>query len=305
MAAPRDLGQILCAAKDRGPVTVVVACGHDPSALRALSLAEDHGLARSVLVGDPGLIGPALGALPQRLRRAEIADAPDEAAAVRRAVELVRAGAGQLLLKGKTRTDTLMKGVLDRERGLRADRLLSDAFLFEYPGNDGPRRLVCITDGGINIAPDRDAKRQILLNAVDLYHALGEERPKVACLSMVETVVKGHPPGEDAAALAAEAARGGFGACEVEGPLSLDLSISETAVAKKSHAGPVAGRADILLCPDIVSANLLAKSTTYFSGFRLAHVVMGAAAPVLIPSRSDTPEAKLLSIALGALCART
>jgi len=301
MAAPRNLDQILEAAKAKGPVTVVVACGQDGAALKALALAEKEGLARSILVGDAGQIGPALDALPTRLKSAEIADAPDEASAVKRAVELVRAGEGQLLLKGKTQTGTLMKAVLDRETGLRTGRLLSDCFLAEWPAGDASR-LVCITDGGINIAPDREAKRQILLNAVDLYHALGSERPKVSCLTMVENVVKDHAPSEDAAALAEMAARGELGACEVEGPLSFDLSVSPEAVAKKGHQGPVAGQAEILLCPEIVSANLLAKSTTYWCKWRLAHVVMGAAKPVLIPSRSDTPEAKLYSIALGALC---
>jgi len=301
MAAPRDLDAILGAAKARGPVTVVVACGQDGAALKALALAEKEGLARSILVGDAGQIGPALDALPTRLKHAEIADAPDEVSAVKRAVELVRAGEGQLLLKGKTQTGTLMKAVLDRETGLRTGRLLSDCFLAEWPAGKASR-LVCITDGGINIAPDREAKKQILLNAVDLYHSLGSERPKVSCLTMVENVVKDHAPSEDAAALAEMAARGELGACDVEGPLSFDLSVSPEAVAKKGHQGPVAGQAEILLCPEIVSANLLAKSTTYWCKWRLAHVVMGAAKPVLIPSRSDTPEAKLYSIALGALC---
>lgn len=304
MAAPRSLDDILSAAQDRKQATVVVACGQDGAALKALALAEEHHLCRSILVGDPGVIGPAICAMPKRLQNAEIADAADEASALKRAVELVREGEGQVLLKGKTQTAALMKAVLDRDNGLRAGRLLSDAFVFECPAKDGGKRLVCITDGGINIAPDLAAKKEILLNAVELYHFLGFARPRVSCLSMVESVVKGHAPGEDAAALAEMGARGELGDCDVEGPLSLDLSISEEAVAKKGHKGPVAGLADILLCPDIVSANLLAKSTTYWAGFRLAHVIMGAKAPVLIPSRSDTAEAKLYSIALGILCAR-
>ena len=305
MGGPLDLGQILDAAKSRKEAAVVVACGHDKAALKALALAEEHGLCRSILVGDPGLIGPAIDALPKRLQNAEIADAPDEESALKLAVEIMRRKEGQVLLKGKTQTAALMKAVLDRDNGLRTGRLLSDAFVFECPVKGGGKRLACITDGGINIAPDLEAKKQILLNAVELFHFLGFERPRVSCLSMVESVVKGHAPGEDAAALAGMGAKGEFGSCDVEGPLSLDLSISEEAVEKKGHRGPVAGKADILLCPDIVSANLLAKSTTYWAGFRLAHVIMGASAPVLIPSRSDTPEAKLFSIALGILCARS
>ena len=295
-----DLDGVLDAACRKGPFTVVVACGQDPAALGAVAMAEEKGFARSILVGDPGLIGPAIDALPQRLKHAEIVDAADEEAAVQKAVELVRSKAGQILLKGKTQTAALLHAVLDRDKGLRTGRLLSDAFLFELPTKDG-RRLVCITDGGINLTPDLTAKRQILENAVALYHALGFARPRVSVLSAVETVIAGHGPSQDAAALMKMARAGQIVDCEVEGPLSLDLSISAEAVAKKGQAGEVAGRADILLCPEIVSANLLAKSTTYFANYRLAHVIMGAAAPVLIPSRSDTAEAKMLSIALGAL----
>ena len=298
-----NLEAVLAAACKRGPFGVVVACGHDPAALRAIAMAEERGLARGLLVGDPGLIGPAIDALPSRLKDSEIVDAPDEETAVRKAVELVRNGEGKILLKGKTQTGTLMHAVLDREDGLRTGKLLSDAFLFEYPAKDGPR-LVCVTDGGINLAPDLSAKRQILENAVSLYHCLGYARPRVAILSAVEAVLPGHPPSQDAAALTRMAHGGQIIDCEVEGPLSLDLAISPEAAAKKGHKGEVAGRADILLCPEIVSANLLAKSTTYFAGYGLAHVIMGAGAPVLIPSRSDTPEAKLFSIALGALTVR-
>jgi phosphate butyryltransferase len=295
-----DLDAVLAAAKRRGPVPVVVACGHDPAALAAIAVAEEQGLARGLLVGDPGLIGPAIDALPSRLKESEIVDAPDEEAAVRKAVDLVRAGQGRVLLKGKTQTGTLMHAVLDREGGLRTGKLLSDAFVFECPCKDG-KRLVCITDGGINLTPDLAAKKQILENAVTLYHSLGYARPRVAVLSAVETVLPGHGPSQDAQALTRMAHAGQIADCEVEGPLSLDLAISPEAAAKKGHGGEVAGRADILLCPEIVSANLLAKSTTYFANFRLAHVIMGASAPVLIPSRSDTPEAKLLSVALGIL----
>jgi phosphate butyryltransferase len=304
MTAPfTNLDQILEAAVKRGPYPVVVACGHDEAALGALAAAEEKGLARAILVGDPGLIGPALDAMERRLSHAEIVDAPDEESAVKKAVSLVREKAGKILLKGKTQTATLLHAVLDREAGLRTGNLLSDAFLFEYKSPEGPR-LVCITDGGINLTPDLQAKKQILENAVALYHAIGFSRPKVSILSAVETVIAGHAPSQDAVALVRMAQAGQIRDCDVDGPLSLDLSISMASAAKKGSPSPVAGRADILLCPEIVSANLLAKATTYFAGCRLAHVIMGASAPVLIPSRSDTSEAKLLSIALGALMAK-
>ena len=283
-------------------MSVVVACGQDPAALEALSLASEAKLARAILVGDPGLIGPALDSMKSRPIDCEIVDAADEESAAKKAVDLVREKSGDILLKGKIQTATLLHAVLDRESGLRTGRLLSDAFLFEFKAPEGPR-LVCITDGGINLTPDLTAKKQIVENAVDLYHALGFPRPKVSILSAVETALPGHTPSQDAVALTRMAHAGQIRNCEVEGPLSLDLSISLAAVKKKGHPGEVAGRADILVCPDIVAANLLAKGTTYFGHCRLGHVVMGATAPVLIPSRSDTPEAKLFSIALGALMA--
>jgi len=283
--AIRDLDALMAAALARGPVTVVVACAHDAVALEAVRLASSRNLARAVLVGDVRKMqGMPAGA--------ETLHVLDEEDAVRAAVSETRRRPRAILLKGKTRTEVLMRAALDRDRGLRIGRLLSDAFLFEHDG-----RLICVTDGGINVAPDLAAKRQIVENAVVLYHRLGIPVPRVAALSAVETVIPGHAASEDAAALA----RMAWDGCVVEGPLSLDLALSPEAAAAKGHGGEVAGRADILLCPDIVSANLLAKSTTWLGGRRLAHVVMGAMAPILIPSRSDDAEAKLHSIALGAL----
>lgn len=295
---PVTFAEVIAMAKKKGPLPVVCAEAHDPAALSALLQAEEEGIATPILVGDPGKIRPAIEELGKKFRSAEIVDSPDEKSSVERAVELIRGGEAKILLKGKVQTGTLMKGVLDREKGLRKGSLLSDAFLFESKVDDN-RKLICITDGGINIAPDLNAKKQILLNAVEVYHKLGFERPRVSCLSMVENVVEGHSPSEEGFKLQEMAKNGEIAGCAVEGPLSLDLSISRKAAKKKGVASEVAGEADILLCPEIVSANLLAKSTTYFANLPLGHIVMGATHPVLIPSRSDTPQAKLNSIALA------
>lgn len=296
-----DLNQVLQEALKRGPVKVAVASGQDAAALEALALAEEKGLAAAILVGDRAAIEAALGKMTKKLKSAEVAEAPDEDTAAKKAVALVREGQAHIVLKGKTQTKVLMKAALDKEAGLRTGRVLSDAFVFEYPDPALGPRLVCITDGGITVAPDLEQKRQIIENAVQLYHALGYEKPRVACLNAVETPIPDHKPSEDAVALQKMWEEGKITGCYVEGPLSLDLSISLAAAEKKGHKTEVAGRADILLCPEIVSANLLAKATTYFAGYRLAHVTMGATAPILIPSRADTAEAKFLSIALGAL----
>ncbi len=295
----RDLDDLLAAACARGPVTVAVACGEDPAAIEALLAAEQAGLARGVLVGDPERIRAALGSArevagvdrgqPESFR-IEPASSAEQAA--ERAVELVRDGQAEILLKGAIPSGPILHAVLSHEHGLRRGRLLSDCFLFEHY-----RRLICVTDGGMNVAPDLEAKRQILLNAVELFHALGYDRPRVAVMSAVEAVLPDHAPSQDAVALSAMA----WSDCIVEGPLSLDLAVSPAAAIKKHMESAVAGRADILLCPDLVSANMLAKATTQFARARLAHVVMGATAPVLIPSRSDNAEAKLFSIALGSM----
>ena len=297
----RTFDEVVAAALARGEIAVAVAAGHDPAALEACALAEETGLGRSILVGEPALIEKALAAMPEPLARAEVVAADGEEGAAAKAVALVREGKADVALKGKVDTATFMKAVLDGERGLRTDRLVSDEFVFEYPDPEVGTRLVCITDGGITIAPTLEQKKQIIENAVALYHALGFERPRVALLSMVEKPVTGHQPSEDAVALTAMNQRGEITGCVVEGPLSLDLSISMEAVRKKGYESEVAGRADILVVPEIISGNLLAKGTTYFAHYRLAHAMMGTAKPVLIPSRSDTAEAKFHSLALCAL----
>jgi phosphate butyryltransferase len=297
----RTFEEVVAAALARGEIGIAVAAGHDPAALEACALAEETGLGRSILVGEPALVEEALAAMPKPLARAEIVAADGEEGAAQKAVELVREGEADVALKGKVDTATFMKAVLDGERGLRTDRLISDQFVFEYPDPEVGTRLVCITDGGVTIAPTLEQKKQIIENAVALYHALGFERPRVALLSMVEKPVAGHQPSEDAVGLAAMNKRGEIEGCVVEGPLSLDLSISMEAVRAKGYESEVAGRADILVVPEIISGNLLAKGTTYFAHYRLAHAMMGTAKPVLIPSRADTPEAKFHSLALCAL----
>jgi len=296
----KTLDDVLAAAMAQAPYKVAVAAGHDEAALQALALAEEKGLATAYLVGEEPLIKEALARMPKPLAKAEIIPAAGEEDAAKKAVELVRTGKAHMVLKGKLQTKAIMRAVLDREAGLRKGRLLSDAFVCEYAAPEGTR-LLCITDGGINVAPDLEGKKQLILNAVELYHALGFPRPRVAVLNAVETPIPDHKPSEDAVALQKMWEEGQLPDCAVEGPLSLDLSVSVAAAAKKGHQTEVAGRADILLCPEIVSANLLAKGTTYFAGYRLAHVTMGATKPVLIPSRADTAEAKFYSIALSAL----
>jgi phosphate butyryltransferase len=234
----------------------------------------------------------------------ELVKAPDDHAAARRAVEMVRAGEVAVLVKGRLQTADLLHAVLDRATGLRTGRLLSDVLVADHPISQAPR-LLGVTDGGVNVAPSLEQKKEIILNAVALFQRLGYARPRVACLCAVETVTGAMPHTQDAQRLAEMNARGEIPGCLVSGPLALDNALSPDAARAKRIDHPVAGRADILLVPTIETGNALGKAFTYCAHRSVAHVIVGAMAPVLIPSRVERPEDKLTSIALGVLAAGT
>jgi phosphate butyryltransferase len=279
---------------------VVIAAGQDRVALEAAALAEDEGLARCVLVGDEHRIEALLWDLDRDPRDFQIVNRQELQDAVATAVELVRSGQGHILMKGKVTSGDLMREVLHRERGLRTGRLLSDVFLFDSPLPGDPR-LLGITDGGVNLAPDLDAKTGILENALEVFRALGYEKPKVAVLSAIEQVNPDLPSTVHAARLAKMAEEGFFGSCEVAGPLAMDLAVSVEAARRKEVDNPVAGVADILLFPNIEAANIAAKTVQYMVPLEPGHLVMGASAPVLIPSRAESARAKANAVALGRL----
>ena len=247
-----------------------------------------------LLVGDRKRIEPAL---PDRAGT-EIVDRPGVEDSLAAAVELLGEGAADILMKGSMDTASLIKAALRPESRLRTGRLLSDVFLFEYDARQ-ENKLVMITDGGLNIAPDLAAKVELIRNAVEVAHALGNANPKVAVLAATELVQPNMPATVDAAALVKMNERGEIHGCVVYGPLALDNALDEDAAREKRIASPVAGVAEILVCPNIECANALAKSTTYIGHARLAHVIVGARIPILIPSRADNRDAKLLSFALG------
>lgn len=228
----------------------------------------------------------------------EILDHPDIQECLRVAMGLLRDGNADILLKGSVDTGTLMKVALQAESGLRTSRLLSDVFVFEYTPRAG-NKLVMITDGGLILAPDLKAKVELIRNAVEVAHALGNPNPKVAVLSATEFVQPDLASTVDAAILSKMNERGQIKGCVVEGPLALDNALQPHAAGEKGIRSPVAGAAEILVCPSIEAANSLAKATTYIGNMRLGHVIVGACVPILIPSRADKSDAKLLSLALG------
>ena len=290
---------LLSAAKAFGTKRVLVVFPNNEETFEAIRRARAHGLARFLLVGSKKTIEKFM---PDALTAADIEVHDIEGAfpALRTSLELVAAGKADILMKGGIDTSSLMKAVLKEGAGIRTGRLLSDIFLLEYPERPD-NKFIMITDGGMTMAPDLRNKMELIRNAVDVAHALGNDNPRVAVLSATEFVVPNLQSTLDAAALSKMNERGQIKGCVVDGPLALDNAISMEAAEEKGIKSPIAGRAEILVAANIESANSLAKSTTYFGGLRLAHVIVGGRIPVLIPSRSDKSDAKLLSIALGVL----
>lgn len=254
--------------------------------------------AKFILYCDESSSSVAAGLVNKEEIQAEIVIVHDAVEAVTKAVEKAGSNRYDILMKGDVDTGTMMRVVLQESSSLRTGRLLSDIFVLEYQSRTD-NKFVMITDGGMTLAPDLKNKVELIDNAVEVAHALGNELPKVAILSATEFVLPNLQSTLDAAALSKMNERGQIKGCVVDGPLALDNALSPEAAAEKSINSAVAGRAEILVAANIESANSLAKSTTYFAGLRLAHVIVGARLPILIPSRSDKSDAKLLSIALG------
>ena len=274
---------------------VAVAAAGDPTVLGAVDQARRRDIAASVLVGDEGRIAQSAEAAGVDLSGIEIVHRADPIAAIAEATRLVSSGQADILMKGYVHTDDFLRGVLDKEYGLRTGSIMSHVYVVEMKAWD---RLIFITDAAMNIAPDLEAKAAILLNAVFLAQHFGLSSPKVGALAAVELVNPKMPATLDAAALGTMAQRGQYvpGAI-VGGPFALDNAVSEAAAKHKKITGVVAGKADILLVPSIEAGNMLAKSLVYFTGCRIMGLLIGARAPVVVTSRADTAEAKLISIA--------
>ncbi len=288
-------------AQPLGPRKVAVIAADDEVALTAADGALQMGIAIPVLIGNEASIrakAESLG-LPDLLAGAEFVAADDAAAA---GVHMGRYGKVDVLLKGHLRTDELLHAVLDKQTGIRTGRLLSDVLLYEDK-LAGELRLVGITDGGLNIAPNFEQKKQIVQNAIEVMRCLGLGRPKLAIMSATEAVNGSLPSSVEAKLLADMGQAGEFGDVEICGPLALDCALLESAAIAKGISHPVAGHADCMVVPNIESGNLLGKSVKYLGGSACAHVVVGAKLPILIPSRVESVDDKINSIALGVIFA--
>lgn len=294
----KSFEDILGAVKDKAPKRVAVAAAQDAAVLEAVQGAHEQKIAEFTLVGDIDRIKATAEKLKVSLDDVHMVHEPDDRKAAYRAVALVSSGQADVLMKGLINTADLLRAVLDKEVGLRTGRVLSHTAVYEVPGFD---RLLMITDGGMNISPTLQQKADIIHNSVQLAKVLGIHPAKVAILAAVEVVNPDMPATLEAAALAKMAERGQIKDAIVDGPLALDNAISSEAARHKGIKSPVAGQADILITPDIEAGNMLGKALVYIARSKIAGLVLGAAKPVVVTSRADTYEAKLISIALGAL----
>ncbi|MBN2395113.1 MAG: phosphate butyryltransferase [Candidatus Atribacteria bacterium] len=282
---------------------VVVAGGEDLEALKAVKISYEYGFGEAVLVGKVEAIENSLEKLGYHdrsfVRGIVSVNHEDEKGPV--AVSEVKKGG--ILLKGKIKTASLLKAVLNKEQGLRTENYMSNVFIFEDQ-REKESHLVLLSDGGVNIKPDLKAMVSIINNAVVVANKLGIENPRVALLAAIEEVNPDMEETLQAGILSKMNQRGQIPGCLIDGPLALDNAISEFAVKKKGIESQVAGRADILIVPNIVCGNVLGKSIIYYAGFPQGNLVVGAKVPIMIPSRADKSEAKLNSIALSILCSR-
>ena len=275
---------------------LAVAVAQDAEVLLAVDAAYRLGIASAILVGDEAEIRAIADKLNISLDHYQIVHESDKVEACRKAVKLVRDQEADVVMKGIVDTSIILKAVLDKEIGLRMSPVLSHVAVFEVPGYD---RLFYLTDAAMNIAPDLEAKKHILRNAVQVAHALGNENPIAACLCAVEKVNPKMQATLDAAALVEANQNGEIEGCTVIGPLALDNAISVEAAHHKGITDPNAGHADILLVPAIEVGNVFYKSMVFMARAKNAGVIVGAKAPVVLTSRADSDETKLNSIALA------
>jgi phosphate acetyltransferase len=292
--------RLITATRKLAPLPTAVAHPCDESSLRGAVEAAQAGMIVPILVGPKERMRSVATSIGLDIAGFDMIDATHSQAAAEKAVELVRSGKAELLMKGSLHSDELLAAATKRDTGLRTARRISHVFVMDVPTH--PETLF-ITDAAVNIAPDLLAKRDIIQNAIDLYAGLGLGTPKVAILSAVETVTPNIPSTIEAAALCKMADRGQINGGELDGPLAFDNAISIEAAQIKGIRSPVAGRAEILVVPDLEAGNMLAKNLTFLSGADAAGIVLGARVPIILTSRADKVRTRMASAAVGMLLA--
>ncbi len=292
--------RLIAEAKRSAAAAAIVVHPCDETSLRGAIEAGNIGLIRPILVGPAAKIERVAREHTLDISKFELVDVAHSDAAAAKAVELIREGQGELLMKGSLHTDELMRPVTASATGLRTERRISHVFIMDVPTY--PETLF-ITDAAINIFPDLDAKRDIIQNAVDLFTQVGLGKPRVAILSAVETVTTKIPSTIDAAALCKMADRGQITGATLDGPLAFDNAIDPEAARIKGINSPVAGRAQILIVPDLEAGNMLAKNLVYLSKADSAGLVLGARVPIVLTSRADSVRSRMASCAAAVLYA--
>jgi phosphate acetyltransferase len=300
VTAGRKYERLIAAAQKHAAIKVAVAHPCDESSMGGVAEAMRLNLIDPILVGPIERMRKAAEQVGLDIGGVELVDADHSHASAAKAVELVRAGRAEALMKGSLHTDELMGAVVSGTSGIRTARRISHCFVMDVPGHPDP---LVITDAAVNIAPDLDAKVDIIQNAIDLAHAMGLEQPRVAILSAMETVTTKVPSTIEAAALCKMAERGQISGAILDGPLALDNAISPEAAAIKKIASPVAGRANVLVVPDLEAGNMLAKSLSFLAGADAAGIVLGARVPIILSSRADSLISRLASCAVAVMVA--
>jgi phosphate butyryltransferase len=296
----RKLMDMINTARQVGPVPVAVAAAHDPEVLRAVDQAHRDGMIVATLVGDWPAIEAYAAQVDADLTGVNVLHEPDPQRAARQVVELARNGQASVVVKGQVKTSDLLGVALNRHVGIRGQGILSHVGIFELPGMD---RLIYLSDSGVVVYPDVYQKLEIINNVVRVAHLFGVEEPRVAILAASETVHPKIQASIDALALSRMAEQGWVAGAVVDGPLGLDLAISPRAAEMEGSDSPIAGMADVLIVPNVEAGNIVAKGLQYFAHARMAGLVVGARAPIIISSRADSAETRYLSLAMAAILA--
>ena len=292
--------RLIAVARKHPPMLTAVVHPCDTVSLESAVQAAGNGLLKPILVGPSARILDVARKASLDIGSFEIVDSSHSHDSAAKAVELVRGGRAEALMKGSLHTDELMGAVVSRTNGIRTARRISHCFVMDVPGHE---QALIISDAAVNIAPTLEDKVDIVQNAIDLAHALDVAQPRVAILSAMETVSAKVASTIDAAALCKMAERGQIKGGILDGPLALDNAISVEAAAFKNIVSPVAGRADVLIVPDLEAGNMLAKSLSFLAGADAAGIVLGARVPIILTSRADSVTTRLASCAVACLVA--
>lgn len=293
----KSLNSFIEIAKKKGRKKIAVAAAEDKPVLLAVKAAHEQAIIEPILIGNKSKINEIADEINYDLSGIELIESGSPANSSIEAVSQVRAGNAQILMKGHVGTADYLRAILNKDNGLRKGSLLSHVGFFE---SDAYHKVLALTDAAQNISPELNDKIAIIKNAVDFYHGLGVELPKIALLAAIEGVNPKMQATMDAAAITMMNRRNQIKGCIIDGPLAFDNAFSKEAAEHKGIESEVAGDVDLLVTPDINSGNVLYKSFTYMGGATVAAVILGAAVPVVLTSRADSDRSKLMSIALAA-----